>query len=133
MRADQVITEARARIIWGEASSSVREFLVSNGIESTVADTKLEEFNLERSRELRKIGLRNVLIGLLLTSAAGGTLYIAFPLASGIGSSFMRALGIVLLAGLYGLWKLVNGVIYLVRPQSEHKSIPDIGESDILE
>src|SRR5882672_5942033 len=96
------------------------------------ADTKLKEFELERSRELRKIGLRNVLIGLVLTGAAGATLYIALPLASGT-SGIIKALAVVVLAGLYGLSKLVKGAVYHVRPQSEHKSIPDIGESDILE
>jgi hypothetical protein len=53
------------------------------------------------------------------------TLYLALAHGSGLSSSITRASGVVLLAGLYGLWKLVKGVIYLVRPQSEHKSIPD--------
>jgi hypothetical protein len=32
------------------------------------------------------------------------------------------------LVGLYGVWKLLRGVIRLVRPQAEHESIPDIAE-----
>lgn len=132
MNADKVISEARARIIWGESSLSVREFLVSNGVSDLVADAKLKEFELERSRELRGIGRRDVLIGIVLTGAAGITLYIALPAASAT-SGIIQALAVVLLAGLYGLWKLVRGVVYLVRPQSEHKSIPDIVDSDILE
>jgi len=125
---DKVISEARARIIWGESSLSVRDFLISNGISDMVADAKLKEFALERN-----IGIRNTLIGTVLTGAAGITIYIALPLSSGLSSGIARASGVVLLGGLYGLWKLVKGVIYLVRPQSEHKSIPDIIESDIIE
>jgi hypothetical protein len=134
MHTDKVISEARARIIWGESSLSVRDFLISNGVPDLVADAKLKEFDLERNRELREIGLRNVLIGIVLAGAAGITLYIAIPIASAT-SGIIKVLAVVLLAGLYGLWKLVNGVIYLVRPQSEHKSIPDIieSESDIIE
>jgi hypothetical protein len=70
MHADKVISEARARIIWGEPVSSVHDFLISNGISDVVADAKLTEFNGERNRELRKIGLRNILIGAVLAIAA---------------------------------------------------------------
>jgi hypothetical protein len=129
---NNILSEARARIIWGEPSSSVRYFLISNGISDLVADAKLKEFELERNRELRGIGLRDVLIGILLTGAAGITLYIALPHASAT-SGEIKALAVVLLAGAYGLWKLGRGVIYLIRPQSEHKSIPDIVQSDLIE
>ena len=132
MKADKFITEARARIIWGEPTLFVRDFLISNGISDLVAHAKLKEFELERSKELRKIGLRNVLIGLVLASAAGFTLYLELPTASD-SSGIIKALALVLLAGLYGLSKLVTGTVYLVRPQSEHKSIPDIVDSDIIE
>jgi hypothetical protein len=132
VNADKLISEARARVIWGESLSSVRDFLVSNGISDLIADAKLNEFALERSRELRKIGLRNVLIGIVLTGAAGITLYIALPNGSA-SSGIIRALALVVVAGCYGLWKLLRGIIYLVRPQSEHKSIPDITQSDLIE
>ena len=133
MHADKVISEARARIIWGESSLSVRDFLISNGISDTVADAKLNEFGHERNKEIRNIGIRNTLIGVVLTGAAGVITYIALAHGSGLSSGITRALGVVLLAGLYGLWKPVKGVIYLVRPQSEHKSIPDIVQSDLIE
>jgi len=132
MSADKLISEARARIIWGEPSLTVRDFLISNGVSDLVADAKVEEFMLERNRELRRIGLRNVLIGGLLTGAAGTTLYVASPIASAT-SGLIKVLAVVLLAGLYGLWKLVKGAVYLVCPKSEHKSIPDIMHSDLIE
>jgi uncharacterized protein YjeT (DUF2065 family) len=132
MSADKVISEARARIIWGEPSLAVRDFLVSNGVSELLANAKLKEFEFERSRELRRIGLRNLLIGVVLTSAAGVTLYVAFAIASA-ASGLIKALAVVLLAGLYGLAKLVKGIVYLVHPQSEHKSIPDIVQSDLIE
>ena len=33
---------------------------------------------------------------------------------------------VVALGGFYGLSKLIDGIIYLVRPQSIEKSIPDL-------
>jgi hypothetical protein len=131
MEPDKLLSEARARIIWGESSLSVRDFLTSNGISETVADAKIKKFNLERSAELRRIGLRNTLIGVVLTGAAGGVIYWIFPSFSTSGSA--RVYGVLGVIGLYGLWKLVKGIIYLVRPQSEHRSIPDIVESDFID
>jgi hypothetical protein len=132
MIADKILSEARARVIWGEPSLTVRDFLTSNGISAAVAEAKLKEFELERSQELRRIGLRNVVIGGILTGGAGLTLYLAFAIASAT-SGIIKALAVVLLAGIYGFWKLVKGVIYLVRPQSEHGSIPDVAQSDLIE
>lgn len=137
MNADQVITEARARIIWGEPFPSVHDFLTANGVSDAVADDKLAEFVLERSRELRRIGLRDLLVGIVLTSASGITLYLALSLhwlgGSWLAYGSLKVEGLVFLAGVYGLWKIGRGVIYLVRPQSESKSIPDIIESDPIE
>lgn len=132
MSANKIISEARARIIWGEASSTVRDFLISNGVSVAVAEAKLEEFQFERSREIRKIGLRNVLAGGILTGAAGVTLYLACGIATA-SSGIATALAVVLMAGLFGLWKLVKGFVCLVRPQSEHGSIPDVAQSNLIE
>jgi len=128
MRTDQAISEARARIIWGESPASVRDFLVSSGVESLVADTKLEEFSLERNREVRKIGIRSILIGILVTGIAGIPICITVYL-----HTFDRALVVVYSAIFYGVWKLAIGSIYLLCPQFVHKSITDIGENDVFE
>ena len=137
MEPDKLITDARARMIWGESSSSVRGFLISNGISDTVADAKIKDFILERNREIRSVGVRNILVGVVLTGAAGSVLYWIFtwilpPGAArvyGVGGRAVIAGAVVLgVIVLYGFWKLVKGIFYLVRPQSEHKSVPDISE-----
>ena len=135
--ADKIVSEARARIIWGESFSSVRAFLVSNGVSDEDADAKIQEFVIERNREIRSIGIRSVLVGILLAGSAGGVLYWMCTWILPPGGARVYGLGgrgviggvIVLGAiALYGLWRLVKGVIYLLRPQSERKSIPDLSE-----
>ena len=128
---DQLMTEARARIIWGEPLADVRSFLVSNGVGQPVCDARLAEFMPERNQELKRIGLRNLLTGIVLFGLGGSALGIAIPHASAT-SGTMMSLGLVLMVALLGLWKLVRGIMYLVRPQSEDGSIPDI-ESDPME
>ena len=130
MITDDLIVEARARIIWGDDPASVRYFLTSNGVAAVEADAKIEELRLERNAEIRKLGIRDVLIGVALIAPA--ILFSCMLFArSHIPSLTVRSgkgYGVLALAVLYGLWRLVNGVIRLARPKSEHGSIPDISE-----
>jgi hypothetical protein len=130
MITDDLIVEARARIIWGDEPASVRCFLTSNGMATAEADAKIKELTLERNAEIRKLGIRDVLIGVVVMAAAIIFFYMLFA-RSNIPSQTVRSgkgYGVLALAALYGLWRLVNGVIRLVRPKSEHGSIPDISE-----
>ena len=70
MITDDLIVEARARIIWGDEPASVRCFLTSNGMAAAEADAKIKELTLERNAEIRKLGIRDVLIGVVLVAAA---------------------------------------------------------------
>ena len=125
---EKLITEARAKIIWGEDAESVRDFLTSSGMSGPEADEQIKAFNHERNREIRKMGIKDTLIGVVLTAASGSLIYYMLT-RSEIPHSSMSAgkgFGVLLLAGGYGLWKLVNGIIYLVCPQSEHQSITEL-------
>jgi hypothetical protein len=130
---DELLMEARARITWGESPSEVRAFLTSNGVAAPVADARLKEFVRERNRELRSIGLRSLLIGLALVGLAGAVLAIEIPRAGPWSRTASRVMGLIFLVGGYGLWRLIKGIAYLVRPQDEPGSIPDIEESDPLD
>ena len=130
MDTEKLITEARAKIIWGEDAESVREYLASNGMPGPEADEQIKAFNHERNLEIRKKGIKDTLIGAVLTGVCGGLIYFMLT-ASEIphsSTSSGKALGALMLGAGYGLWKLVNGIIYLVRPQSEHQSITELEE-----
>ena len=119
--------EARARIMWGETPSSVREFLRSNGVSAADADAKIKAWIFERTGEIRRLGIRRILIGSVVIGVTGISLY-ALLATPGVSIGVGRACGFLTLAALYGLWKLVDGIFFLVRPKSEHRSIPDISE-----
>lgn len=127
------MTEARARIIWGDSPASVHDFLTSNGISAMDADAKIKEFNAERNATIRQMAIRSVLIGAGLTVAA----FVALPLILAhpdpvrlyLNNRYgATIIGGLIFAGVYGIWKLVKGIIDLVRPQSEEGSIPDMTE-----
>jgi len=127
-----LISEARAKIIWGEPSSSVRNFLTANGISDTDADAAIEQFNAERASEIRSIGIKNTFIGAALTIGAGIFFYWSFnhvdidQMNSRGARGFVTMALVIAIGGFYGLWKLMDGITYLVRPQSEKKSISEL-------
>jgi hypothetical protein len=124
-----VLSEARARIIWGEPAADVRAYLIAKGVTDEEADARLGEFCAERNAEIRGVALRNILVGALLLAFAGGFLDLILH-SKTMGSSTQqgKGIGVVILAGLYGLVKLVNGIIYFIRPQAEDQSISDLNE-----
>jgi hypothetical protein len=130
MSTDDLIVEARARIVWGDEPTSVGSFLTSNGMSVAEAAAKIKELTLEREAEIRKLGIRDVLIGAALIGAAGVFFCWLFR-ASHIPRVSVRSAkgyGVLVLAAFYGLWRLVSGIVRLVRPKAERGSIPDISE-----
>jgi len=129
MNPEQVIIEARAKIIWGESSSSVRDFLVSNGIPAIEADAKIKDFNVERNTEIRRVGCKNTVIGAAILGGGTITLYPCFKYFDSL-THINRPIfiGVFVVGGLYGMWRLVRGINYLVRPQAEERSITQISE-----
>src|SRR6516162_9551119 len=108
MNTDELIVEARAKIIWGEEPASVRNFLVSNGMSANDAEVKLRDLIRERNAEIRKLGVRDVLIGGALV---GGAVFFFYSLFRSTHISHVsvregRGLGFVFVLALYGLWRL---------------------------
>ncbi len=132
MQPVQVISEARAKILWGEPASSVRGFLTANGLTDLEADAVIEDFNAERGNEIRKIGFRKSLLGAALTAGVAvfycwSRLHIGFEkMEYSDAKGFVMVALVIGLGGLYGLYQLINGIVYLVRPQSESRSLSDI-------
>lgn len=128
MQRDTLITEARAKIIWGEPSSSVRYFLISNGMSVDDADAVMRQFLEERASEIRKTGIRDMIIGAVCIIASGFVFYRSF--VERFSGTNVFAPDIEAAAGatpvvLFGIWRFVRGCIYLVRPQSDTKSLAE--------
>jgi hypothetical protein len=128
MDTEKLITEARANIIWGEDAESVRDFLTSNGMPGPEADEQIKAFNHERNLEIRKKGIKDTLIGAGLMAVSGSLIYLMLTRSEmpHFTTRAGKGLGVLMLGAGYGLWKLVNGIVYLVRPQSEHQSISEL-------
>ena len=129
MKREQVLIEARAKIIWGEPVADVRSFLLANGVPDADAAVAVKGFIAERNAEIRKIGIRKIVIGAGLAISMVLLFYWEYKheFAVGIGPrSRGSALGFTGFGIIYGLWKLVDGIFDLVRPQTEEGSISDM-------
>jgi hypothetical protein len=126
-----VMTEAKAKIIWGESPASVRDFLISKGISGSDADAKIQEFYLERNAEVRRSAVKSIIVGTVLVIAACILYYVTirgygyYGDYRGAGS----AIGAAIFAGIYGFWRLMNGIFDLFRPQSE-KGLMSVLDAD---
>ena len=120
-----VLNEARARIIWGDEPKTVRAYLVSRGLSQPDADATIKSLLAERNSEIRGIGLRNLLIGLAIVGVTGPLIYLDLSPTHHGTVSVRSGKGLAMLGflGLIGVWKLLKGIIYLLRPQSEHSSV----------
>lgn len=91
------------------------------------ADAKISGFILERKVEIRRVGVRDALIGLSLLGGAGIFFWASsIPFFVPIASVWAEGDAIVAVLALYGVWKLGNGIARFLLPKSEHDSLPDI-------
>jgi hypothetical protein len=129
MNTEKILIQARAKIIWGDSAQSVRDYLIANGLSEEEAEHIIAELNAERHKEIRKAGIKKILIGsVLILVAAIYFLAIFDGGTSRIGRRSAAAPVVCAFGGLYGLWKLIDGIFYLLRPQSETKDISQISD-----
>lgn len=129
MTTEELLVEARARIIWGDESASVRYFLTSNGMSTLDADSKIRQLIRERTEEIRKTGLRGTCIGAIIVCACASYILYALKHPSTLFPSKQgKAMFFAGVVGLYGIWNLANGLLSLLWPKSQTGSITELSE-----
>lgn len=123
----KMFDQARAMILWGESPEVVRRHLLSHDASEREAEECLAALRAERHREIRWNGARKILIGgaCLALSIAG--FYYLWPMIQ----TRRRTAGwmtVLVALGGYGIWKFVDGLIYIVRPQLESKAISELSD-----
>lgn len=123
------VVQARARIIWGERPADVKTWLIENGLPADTAQLVIEKSREEYAVEIRRIGVRGIVIGTLCILAGIAPIALMFfsndPKAvapyvwNRIGAAGVAAM-------LYGVWRIANGVFRLLFGSKTRESIPDI-------
>jgi len=121
MRRNQALTDARARIFWGEPPVEAIKHLMSQGIPYEEAAALVAPMIQERHATLRGVGLRKTLIGAGLVCVP---ILAWFGFVS-VGYISLKLFALPVMVGLYGGWLLINGIITLVAPKSESGDVAD--------
>jgi hypothetical protein len=118
---DRITTEARAKILWGDAPEEVTKFLMVQGLEHAEASDLVAEMYKERLATLRGIGLRRVLIGGALICVP----VVAFFLYMRAGHLPIKLFAMKVAVGVWGAWMFVRGAIMLLAPRLGSEDIAD--------
>src|SRR5215469_3481466 len=112
--------EARAKIFWGDTREQVIAFLVVAGIPREEATPMVDEFVAERVQSLRGIGIRKFFTGI-------GLMFV--PVISWIVFAYvvhmipLKIFALTIMAGLYGVYLFLRGLIMLLSPKGEHGDV----------
>ena len=129
---DPLLSDARARVIWGEPLEDVKKHLVAGGLATGQADSLVREFEAERIADLRKIALRRIYLGLGFAVASYAVLWWLFNKSGlvlaprGLRRRVKGILFIGIAGGLFGAWKLYSGLFLLIVPRSETRQLSDV-------
>jgi hypothetical protein len=101
---DALITEARAKVIWGESREAVFGYLQDKGLGDLEAGRLLDSLFGERAAEIRREGFKRMGVGCVFMACAF-TGYFAYR----AGALSHRAFSAAVLLGAWGLWKVIGG------------------------
>jgi hypothetical protein len=111
---EKLESEARAKIFWGDSAESVIAHLQSQGIQNPDAATLTESFLQERDTSVKSLGRRSIMIGAPLILVP----VISYLIMHQMGILLMKLLGLTVVVGLFGGWKVVKGTIMVTSPRS---------------
>ena len=123
MTAERFESEARARLIWGDSQEQIIAHLQTQGATLVEAQTAYEAIKDDRAEYVRSAAKRKIIPGILL---------IAVPIVCFVIFMFMNVLpvrffALTIVIGLIGAWKVIRGVLGVVRPEAIQGDLSEEG------
>ncbi|HWC60662.1 MAG TPA: hypothetical protein VHC44_13280 [Verrucomicrobiae bacterium] len=119
---DQVEIEARAKTLWGDPREEVVKYLMMQGITAAEATEITAGLFAERVKIVRGCGMKKIVISFPL---------MALPLVFWIVCAVefhmvpLKIWAFTVIAGIYGLYCLLKGLIMFLSPGSEPGDVSD--------
>ena len=113
--------EARAKMIWGDTPETVTNYLRMQGFNKEDAEALVRDLVKERKSAVRGIGSRKILTGVGLIFVPIITLIIFLS----IGVILLKVMAVAVMVGLWGCWRILNGVIMFLSPKSQPGDLAD--------
>ena len=121
---EQAKVEARAKVIWGESPKKVIFFLRTKGVSMEEAIQITDEAFAERKAEIRAQAVKQLFLGIALQLVPVGG-YLVYKAIGGFSILAMVIFGVACVAGVYGLYCIVNGLWALFVPKDEDEDESD--------
>ena len=118
---DRIITEARAKIFWGDTTDQVTMFMMGQGFDHPEASALVAGMYRERLANLRGIGLRRIFIG----AGMMGVPVVSFFFYRHAGYLPIKLFAIKAAVGLWGFVMLIKGAIQLLAPKLGNEDLAD--------
>ena len=118
---EQAQAEARAKVSWGDSEEEVIKFLMVQRFTVSEARDLVAEMFKERMATVRATGVRKIFIGIGLMCVP----VIALLLFLHLGVIPMKIMALFIMAGLYGLYLLINGIIAFIAPKMESGDVAE--------
>ena len=122
----EAVIEARASIIWGESTEKAADALRAKGFKEAQIKLIIDTCLRERALEIRRLGLRDVVIGaglLLLAAAVFVGVYVLNFHATRV---LYKLFGAGLLLAGYGAWRFIRGAERLMDGARTSGSLADM-------
>jgi hypothetical protein len=120
---DVLITEARAKVIWGESREAVFAYLQANGLGDLEAGRLLDSLFGERAAEIRREGFKRMAVGCALMACSVAGYYFHRE-----GMLSHKAFSATLVVGAWGLWKVVGGFWTVQGARRQRGEISNLGD-----
>ena len=127
---DRLLTEATARVTWGDFPEDVTAHLISQGKDAPQAAALVQRLVEERNREVRGRSGLKLVAGLAMTLTGGGFLYWYFKELASLRDNLLEhslavAATFTALGGLAAIWR---GAWGLAIPSAEELTDVEEGE-----
>lgn len=117
----QAEKEAKAKILWGDSKDEVAAYLRLNGFSANDASEIVETAFKERAAAVRAEGFRKIFTGVGLMCVP----VVSFIIMLSLRVIFIKLLALAIVAGLWGVYKALDGTLMALAPKSEKGEIYD--------
>jgi hypothetical protein len=118
---ERAAAEARSKVMWGDDPEQIVKYLMSQGFSADEARTTIAPMLAERTQAVRKAGVGKMLVG------SGMILVGIFSIIAFLmGYLPDKIMGAGVCIGVWGLWKLISGLIMFLSPKSEKGDVGDM-------
>lgn len=121
MDPEKARAEARAKMHWGDSPDMVTGYLRMQGFSKEDASTMVRELVKERVSAVRGIGVRKILTGIALMMVPIITLIVFLC----VGVILLKVMAVAIMVALWGVWRLINGIIMFLAPKSQPGDLAD--------